>query len=253
MKKNKAKRLFVMVMTFVLVFSTFSAFGYADDTVTTVAAPTATKEEVKATTIKAKTQNVIENDKLAISLTWEKKGADVDYYQVFRSGKKTFSSSAKAIFTTSNGDRSYYTNTKGIKSGTKYYYKVRGVKVIDGKKYYTKWSNTAYRTAKYPVADSVWYDGVIYTADDDFSTASALAVVDDKLVYVGKDSVAKKLIGKKTKTYDLDGKCVLPGLIESHMHAENTGWMNVSLNVFWLPKETILEKVKKAAEEAKPG
>ena len=253
MKKNKAKRLFVMVMTFVLVFSTFSAFGYADDTVTTVAAPTATKEEVKATTIKAKTQNVIENDKLAISLTWEKKGADVDYYQVFRSGKKTFSSSAKAIFTTSNGDRSYYTNTKGIKAGTKYYYKVRGVKVIDGKKYYTKWSNTAYRTAKYPVADSVWYDGVIYTADDDFSTASALAVVDDKLVYVGKDSVAKKLIGKKTKTYDLDGKCVLPGLIESHMHAESTGWMNVSLNVFWLPKETILEKVKKAAEEAKPG
>lgn len=88
MKKNKAKRLFVMVMTFVLVFSTFSAFGYADDTVTTVAAPTATKEDVKATTIKAKTQNVIENDKLAISLTWEKKGADVDYYQVFRSGKR---------------------------------------------------------------------------------------------------------------------------------------------------------------------
>ena len=29
--------------------------------------------------------------------------------------------------------------------------------------------------------------------------------------------------------------------------------MHVGLNVFWLPKETILQKVKEAAEKAKPG
>lgn len=107
--------------------------------------------------------------------------------------------------------------------------------------------------AEYPAADSVWYNGIIYTVDDEFSTASALVVADDKLVYVGDDATAKKYIGKDTKVYDLEGKCVLPGLIESHMHAESTGWMNVSLNVFWLPKDTILQKVKEAAEQAEPG
>ena len=110
-----------------------------------------------------------------------------------------------------------------------------------------------YAGSEYPAADSVWYNGVIYTVDEDFSTVSALVVKDDKLVYVGDDETAKKYIGEDTIAYDLEGKCVLPGLIESHMHAESTGWMNVSLNVFWLPKDVILQKVKEAAEAAEPG
>ena len=40
-----------------------------------------------------------------------------------------------------------YTNS-GAASGTKYYYKVRAYKVVDGKTYYSDWSNKAYRVAK---------------------------------------------------------------------------------------------------------
>lgn len=246
--KRSAKKLLVLTVAFAMVFSAFSAYGFAVEGT----APQVTKADVKATSIKLTTQLVMQKEKPAIKLTWKQSEISMDYYQILRSEKKTFKTNAKPYIQV-KGEKDSYTNSKNLKLGSKYYYKVRGVKMIGGEKVYTKWSNLAYRTAGYPVADSVWYNGNIYTVNDNFSKASALAVVGDKLMYVGKDGVAKKLIGKKTKVHNLKKKTVLPGLIESHMHAEGTGWMHVGLNVFWLPKETILQKVKEAAEKAKPG
>lgn len=84
-----------------------------------------------------------------VLLTWTKsKGYKVDKFEVYRSVKKNSGYGTKAFFTTKDGSWSKYLNTKELKAGKTYYYKVRGVRVIDGQKYYTQWSNKAWRTIK---------------------------------------------------------------------------------------------------------
>ena len=99
---------------------------------------------VKAITIKASTTA----NKGRINLSWKKSaGCSVDYFQIFRATKKTTGYGTKAFYQTKTGLAKNYMNSKSLRRGTRYYYKIRGVRIIDGKKYYTKWSNIANRTA----------------------------------------------------------------------------------------------------------
>ncbi len=52
---------------------------------------------------------------------------------------------------------------------------------------------------------------------------------------------------------DLEGKTVLPGLIEGHMHINNLGENHLKLDCYFKSKEDILEMVRQAAEAAEPG
>lgn len=52
------------------------------------------------------------------------------------------------IATLGSKSEGYYINTKDVKVGTTYYYRVRGYVIIDGKKYYTDYSFKAIRTVK---------------------------------------------------------------------------------------------------------
>ena len=81
----------------------------------------------------------------AITVKWTVKGntSSADGFQVWKSTK--MNKGYKKAFTTT---KTTYKNTKGLKKGVKYYYKVRAYKVVDGKMVYSDWSNKAYRTAK---------------------------------------------------------------------------------------------------------
>lgn len=98
----------------------------------------------KAVKIKASSsQGINKKGKRYIKVKWTKKGADVSGYQVYRSFKKT--KGFEKFYTTKN---KYYYNTKALKKGKRHYYKVRAYTVIDGNKYYSKYSNLAYRTVR---------------------------------------------------------------------------------------------------------
>ena len=80
----------------------------------------------------------------SITIKWTAKGvAEVDGYQVWKSTKAN--KGFKKAFTTK---KTSYKNTKDLKKGKTYYYKVRAYKVVDGKNVYSDWSNKAYRKAK---------------------------------------------------------------------------------------------------------
>ena len=67
-------------------------------------------------------------------------------------------------------------------------------------------------------AEQVFLHGAIYTADPQQRTVAAMAVSGDKIVFVGSDEDAAQWVGANTIVTDLQGKRVLPGLHDAHIH-----------------------------------
>jgi predicted amidohydrolase YtcJ len=67
-------------------------------------------------------------------------------------------------------------------------------------------------------ADLVLLHGKIHTEDPGRTVAQALALRGNTIVAVGTDQAVSALIGPKTRTVDLGGRVVLPGIIDAHTH-----------------------------------
>lgn len=67
-------------------------------------------------------------------------------------------------------------------------------------------------------ADLVLRGGAVYTLDAARSWAQAVAVRDGSIVYVGSDENAAPFIGEGTRVVDLDGRMLLPGFQDAHIH-----------------------------------
>lgn len=93
----------------------------------------------------AKSKLTKRDGKRAVRISWNvPNGMELDGFQVFRSMKKN-KFGEKPYFTTK---KNTYINTKNLKNGKTYYYKVRGFKEINGLTIYTDWSTKAYRTLR---------------------------------------------------------------------------------------------------------
>lgn len=87
----------------------------------------------------AKVTATAKASKNSVKLTWKKSGSyRVDTYQIYRASGKD--GSYKLVKEAKGTSASIKLSTKSLKTGNKYYYKVRGVRTIDGKKVYTSFS-----------------------------------------------------------------------------------------------------------------
>ena len=72
-------------------------------------------------------------------------------------------------------------------------------------------------------ADTVFRNGAVYTVDAVRSWAAAVAVRAGRIVYVGPDAGVAAWIGPQTHVIDLNGKMLLPGFHDSHVHLVGGG------------------------------
>ncbi|MFQ5636491.1 MAG: amidohydrolase [bacterium] len=103
-------------------------------------------------------------------------------------------------------------------------------------------------------ADLVLKNGVIYTVDESYPKAEAVAVSGDKIVAVAGNLDIETFIGEHTQVIDLEGKTVVPGFIDSHYHFMGVGRREFHLNLDGARSlQEFLDKVKAEASKKKPG
>ncbi len=68
------------------------------------------------------------------------------------------------------------------------------------------------------VADTVYTNGKIYTVNDAQPWAEAVAIKDGKFLVVGSNADAEAVAEESTRVVDLEGKFVMPGIVDMHAH-----------------------------------
>lgn len=106
-------------------------------------------------------------------------------------------------------------------------------------------------------ADIVFKNGVVITVDQNDSICQAVAIRDNKIVYVGDDDGVKEWTDDNTNIIDLNGRALLPGFIDAHLHMGIRGQnaaVIIDCNSDEVPSiEGIKEKIAAVAKETPAG
>src|SRR5215472_14769920 len=103
-------------------------------------------------------------------------------------------------------------------------------------------------------ADSLLVNGKILTVDSQFSIREALAISDGNILAVGKTADIRKLGGPASRIIDLQGRTVIPGLIDSHLHGIRAG-LSFTTEVNWVGATSLdeaMSRIRQAARTMKP-
>lgn len=106
-----------------------------------------------------------------------------------------------------------------------------------------------------PASDIIFKGGTILTMNDKAPRAEAIAVRGNKILAVGKLDDVQSAIGPGAQVVDLQGRTLMPGLIDPHMHFVFTAfedWIDVS-PITTPDYATVWSKLQKGVADAKPG
>ena len=90
------------------------------------------------------------------------------------------------------------------------------------------------------VPDTILLNGKIVTVDYSFSTQQAIAIQGELITAIGSNETIEALAGPDTRKVDLEGRTVIPGLIDNHLHM-------LRATEYW-PNEARLDGVSSRAE-----
>ncbi|WP_139974121.1 amidohydrolase [Ochrobactrum sp. CGA5] len=106
-----------------------------------------------------------------------------------------------------------------------------------------------------PANDIIFKGGTILTMNDKAPRAEAIAIRGNRILAVGKLDEVQSATGSGAQVVDLQGRTLMPGLIDPHMHFVFTAfedWIDVS-PITTPDYATVWSKLRKGVADAKPG
>jgi hypothetical protein len=105
------------------------------------------------------------------------------------------------------------------------------------------------------VPDAVFWNGKIVTVDTGFSIRQAFAVRDQRFLAVGSNAEVRAMAGPETRMVDLQGRTVIPGLMDNHNHQYRAAY--TILRGFEMmgarSLRELLDRLRRAVSGAKTG
>jgi predicted amidohydrolase YtcJ len=104
-------------------------------------------------------------------------------------------------------------------------------------------------------ADLILRNGKVVTVDDRFTIAQAIAIKGERVLATGANREIEKLRGARTRSIDLKGRTVIPGLIDNHVHfMRATEYWHAEARLDGVAsRKQALEMIAAKARQSKPG
>ncbi len=99
------------------------------------------------------------------------------------------------------------------------------------------------------VAHTILKNGKVATQDERRGFAEAIAISDGRFVAVGNEEEVMRLRGADTRTIDLAGRTVIPGLNDSHLHIIRGG-LNFNMELRWDGVPSLADALRMLRERA---
>ncbi len=103
-------------------------------------------------------------------------------------------------------------------------------------------------------ADLVFKNANVHTGNSQQPKAQSIAVIGNKIVAVGSDAEIQPYIGPKTGVFNVNGKLIVPGFNDAHVHFMETGQQlsSVELRDAKTPQEFV-QRIKSFASKLSKG